>query len=217
MSAPTPLYAPTDSPARVAAFMSGSGSNVTRLLELQHKLGGDSPFEVVCIATDNPDPDECRARAIAAEFGVLPVLELDIKAFDRGYEIRDEYSDTLWRMLEPHAPDIAAMGGFVPLTNIVAKLPAVNVHPGDLSVMVDGQPHLVGLHTVPIKRAILMGIGELRSTTLLLTPYTKQLEMDEGPVLMISRPLPIELPAGATVAGVPARPLGKKLRRWVSI
>lgn len=214
MSTPAPLYTPKESPAHVAAFMSGSGSNVTRLLELQQKLTseGSCPFEVVALVTDNPDPEECRAREIAAEFGELPLIELDIKAFyrdrghprvsiksDRGYEIREEYSDQLWSMLEPYSPDIAALGGFVPLTNLVGKLPTINVHPGDLSVMRDGQRYLVGLHTIPIKRAILMGIGELRTTTILATPYTKKLEMDEGPVLAISRPLPIELPDEVTL------------------
>ena len=211
MAAPQPLFQPTGSPARVAAFMSGSGSNVTRLLELQQKLSseGACPFNVVAIVTDNPDPHECKAREIAASFGDLPLIELDIKAFyrdrghprvsvktDRGYEIREEYSDALWQKLQPFGPGIIALGGFVPLTNLVGKLPAINVHPGDLSVLREGQRYLVGLHTIPIKRAILAGLSEVRSTTILATPYTKKVEMDEGPVLMISRPLPIELPEG---------------------
>lgn len=211
MATPKPLHSPKGSPARVAAFMSGSGSNVTRLLELQHKLSSEAacPFEVVAIVTDNPDPDECKAREIAASFGDLPLIELDIRAFyadrghprvtiktDRGYEIREDYSAALWEQLQPLAPDIIALGGFVPLINLVGKLPAINVHPGDLSVLLDGQRYLVGLHTIPIRRAILAGRSELRSSTILATPYTKKIEMDEGPVLMISRPLPIELPEG---------------------
>ena len=214
MPKPKLLYQPTDSPARVAAFMSGSGSNITRLLELQQRLAaaGKRPFEVAAIVTDNPDPALCNARKIAAEFRGIPLVELDIKAFyakrghprvtirtDRGFDIREQYSDRLWEMLTPYAPDIAALGGFVPLINLVGKLPAINVHPGDLSVLVDGQRYLVGLHTIPIKRAIRANIGELRTSTILATPYTKKLEMDEGPVLMISRPLPIELPQGLTV------------------
>ena len=211
---PTPLFRPTGSPARVAAFMSGSGSNVTRLLELQQKLSaeGPPPFEVVAIVTDNPDREECNARKIAEQFGCIPLVELDIKAFyrdrghprvtiktDLGYDIREEYSQALWELLSIFDPDIAALGGFEPLTNLVGKLPAVNVHPGDLSVLADGQRYLVGLHTIPVRRAILAGRTELRSTTILATPYTKQLEMDEGPVLMVSRPLPIELPEDVTV------------------
>ncbi len=213
MPTPKPLYEPRGEPARVAAFMSGSGSNVTRLLELQRRLdaAGGSPFRVVVIVTDCADTAHCKAREIAAAFGDLPLIELDIKQFyaerghpkvtvrtERGFEIREEYSDALWRRLEPLAPDFAALGGFESLTNLWAKLPAINVHPGDLSVLVDGRRHLVGLHTIPIKRAILMGLNELRSTTILATPYTRKLEMDEGPVLMISRPIRIELPEGVT-------------------
>jgi len=194
--------------------MSGSGSNVTRLLELQQKLnaGEGSPFEVVVIVTDCADTEHCKARQIAAEFGDLPLIELDIKAFyrdrghpkvsirtDRGYDIREEYTAELKARLAPVAPDFAALGGYESLTNLWADVVAINVHPGDLSVMVDGQRHLVGLHTIPIKRAILADLDELRSTTILATPYTKKLEMDEGPVLMISRPLPIKLPGDVTL------------------
>ena len=214
MPALTRLYEPKTEPARVAAFMSGSGSNVTRLLELQQKLdaAAGSPFQVVVIVTDCADREHCKAREIAARFGGLPVIEEDIQEFyadrghpkvsvrtDRGFDIREEYTAVLWERLQPIAPDFAALGGFESLTNLWAKMVAINVHPGDLSVMVDGQRHLVGLHTIPIKRAILMGLAELRSTTILATAYTKALETDEGPVLAISRPLPIELPPGVTV------------------
>lgn len=220
MPSPRPLYEPKDTPARVAAFMSGSGSNVTRLLELQQRLDaqGGSPFEVVVLVTDCADTEHCRAREIAAAFGGLPVIEEDVARFyadrghptvsvrtDRGYEIREEYTAVLWDKLQPVAPDFAALGGFESLTNLWARMIAINVHPGDLSVLVDGQRYLVGLHTIPIKRAILMGLKELRSTTILATPYTKALEMDEGPVLMISRPLPIELPEGVTVESLEGR------------
>ena len=225
-----PLYSPQDRPARVAAFMSGSGTNVRKLLELQTRLeneGGGSAFRVEVIVTDNPDPDECNAHKIADE-RELPVVELDIRKFyadrrhlrvtlrtKKGFEIREEWSAQLWDMLASHEPEIGAMGGFEPLTNLVGKMPCVNVHPGDLSVMQDGKPYLVGLHTVPITRAILMGQTELRSTTLLLTPYSEKLEMDEGPVLMISPPLPIELPAGLTLETL-SKPANAKLLEHVA-
>jgi len=224
-----PIYSPRGRPARVAAFMSGSGTNVRKLLELQNQLDerGTSPFRVVVIATDNSNPKECNARKISDEYD-LPVVELDIRKFyadrkhprvtlktQRGFAIREEWSAQLWGTLAPYEPEIGALGGFEPLTNLVGKIPCVNVHPGDLSVLRDGKPYLVGLHTVPIKRAILMEQTELRSSTILATPYTKKLEMDEGPVLMISPPLPIELPSGLTVETF-SRPANARLLERVA-
>lgn len=211
MAEPTPIHKPTGQRARVAAFMSGSGTNVRRLLELERKLAASaagSPFEVVVLVTDTADRTECRAHEIARDFGELRVVELDIRQFyrERGrrrvtlktdvdFEVRDEWTARLAELVAPYQPEIGALGGFEPLTNITGHFPCVNVHPGDLSVLVDGGRYLVGLHTVPVRRAILSGRTELRSSTILATPYTRKLEMDEGPVLMISEPLPIELPA----------------------
>ena len=195
--------------------MSGSGSNITKLLELQGTLEArtdGSPFRVCVLVTDTSDPERCNARSIAKRHRDLPVVELDLRAFYRqrgmektslmtpqGFRIREEWTEELWRRLQPHRPDLGAFGGFEPLSNICRHFPCVNVHPGDLSVMRDGKPYLVGLHTIPIKRAILAGLSELRTTTILATPYTERLEMDEGPVLMISEPLKIELPSGVSV------------------
>jgi phosphoribosylglycinamide formyltransferase-1 len=210
-----PIVAPKKRPVRVAGFMSGSGSNITRLLERERMLAQrpqGSPFTVCVLVTDNPDRTQCNAHRIAEDFGGLPVVESDIKAYYRergekkvsiatpqGFAIREEWTDRLLDRLKPYGPDLGAFGGFIPLTNCCARLPCINVHPGDLSVMRDGKPYLVGLHTVPIKLAILAGIGELRTTTILATPYTQKLEMDEGPVLLISEPLKIAMPNGLSL------------------
>jgi len=223
------IYTPTDVPANVAAFMSGTGSNVRRLLEMEQELTESetgSPFHVSVIVTDNPDPTECNARQIAAEYGELPVVELDIRKFyadrgckrvslktDAGFEIREEWTSELWRLLQPFEPNIGALGGFEPLTNIVGKIPCINVHPGDLSVLVEGRPYLVGLHTIPIKRAIRSGRKELRTSTILATPYGREIEMDEGPVLMISEPLPIELPSNVTAEELGGQDRADELER----
>jgi len=212
MSEIRPIYDSNKGVANVAAFMSGSGSNITRLLEMEQRLIRDeglSPFHVSVVVTDCADPSMCNARNITSQFGDIPLVELDIRAFYRargltrvslatkeGFQIRDEWTEELKGLLRPFHPDLGAYGGFVPLTNICAEFPCINVHPGDLSVLVDHKPYLVGLHTAPIKRAILLGLGELRSSTILATPYTEKLEMDEGPVLLISEALPLQLSEG---------------------
>ena len=45
-------------PMRIACFMSGSGTNVRKIIEHQNKLereSGRTPYEVALIFTDNPD------------------------------------------------------------------------------------------------------------------------------------------------------------------
>jgi hypothetical protein len=56
----TPIFDPVHArrPMRVAAFMSGSGTNIMRLLEHEQRLkahGDDSPFETVFIFSDRSD------------------------------------------------------------------------------------------------------------------------------------------------------------------
>ncbi len=77
----------------------------------------------------------------------------------------------------------------------------VNDHPADLS-LVDGagRRRFTGDHAV--RDAILAGERELRASTL----WIDQGE-DSGPLLLVSDPLPVELPAPpARLAGRPPRP-----------
>jgi hypothetical protein len=67
------------------------------------------------------------------------------------------------------------------------------VHPGDLMYRKEGRRHLVGLHTVPIERAILEGLDELRSSVIQALPYSAGADMDNGPILGLSAAVPIDL------------------------
>ena len=94
------------------------------------------------------------------------------------------------------SPDFTCFAGFVPLSNIAQHLPCLNVHPGDLTVCgADGSRLYAGLHVLPVERAILCGESALRSSVILVQPYTGNgaKEMDAGPVLGISPAMPIEL------------------------
>ncbi|MBP5640955.1 MAG: hypothetical protein J6X55_15845, partial [Victivallales bacterium] len=71
--------------------------------------------------------------------------------------------------------------------------PCLNVHPGDLTYVSNGHRTLVGLHTVPVERAILSGLKYMRSSVIVAQEYTgKGSEMDSGPVLGISSEVPID-------------------------
>ena len=188
--------------ARIALFLSGSGSNAERVLA-RIRAAVASPCEVAVLVTDAPESS--RARELGRLYD-LPVIEHDIRRFyaehgescvsiatPRGQELRERWTDGIRLRLAPYAIDFAVFAGFVPLTNLTRDLPCLNVHPGDLMVRKEGRRHLVGLHTVPIERAILEGLDELRSSVIQALPYSAGADMDNGPILGLSGPVPIDL------------------------
>jgi len=198
------LYEPVEGrKAQVAAFMSGSGTNVQRVLEYEEMLGDKSPFHVSVIVTDRPKTSN--ARKIWSEWtekwgaGSIQFVAHDIKKFyakrgerkvsirtQKGQEIREQYTKTLSAMLEDCTIDFAVFGGFVPLTNITDDFPCLNVHPGDLSHIVDGKKTLGGLHEVPIQAALDEGLDYVRSSVILAVRYTGVGEdMDTGPLIAL--------------------------------
>ena len=182
--------------------MSGSGSNAERVIQ-RVRACIPAPCDLVVIVTDAPETS--RARELGRLYD-LPVIEHDIRRFyaehgegrvsiatPRGQELRERWTASLRALLAPFGPDFAVFAGFVPLTNLTGDFPCLNVHPGDLTQRQGGRRYLVGLHTVPIERAILAGLEAMRSSVIQALPYTGGDDMDNGPILGISGPVPIDL------------------------
>ncbi len=201
--APGPLYNPRpESKCRVAGFMSGSGSNLRRLLER-----GSENYEMVFIFSDRAD-EHCRGQEIARQYGI-PYFAHDVRRFhelrglkrsvgsEQGLAARRQYDQVAATLLEAFRVDLIALGGYMSFLTITG---AVNVHPADLSLMgPGGGRRFVGDDAV--LDAIVAGQSELRSSTL----WT-DLGVDSGPLLMVSDPLPVELPAPlAELKADPAR------------
>ena len=221
---PQPYLATTSHPARVAIFLSGSGSNAERILQ-QWQTAETPPFEVVTLVTDRPE--RSRAFEIGRAFD-LPVVANDIREFYRsggstrvtlataqGRSLREKWTDALRRQLADYRIDFGGFAGVIPLTNITGDFPCLNVHPGDLTFLNGGERYLVGLHTVPIERAILEGLDHLRTSVIIAEPYEGSDDMDSGPILGLSPPVGIDLTGRhpdelrTIVANRPARrPLG---------
>lgn len=199
---PVPLFDPVKAgrPMRVAAFMSGSGTNIVKLLELEKALReeqGTSPFEVVFVFSDRSD-GASRAEAIALEYG-LPYAGYDIRAFHRlrglsrsvntaeGLAARKSFDRVPGLLAGAFEIDVIALGGYMSYTTLEG---CVNVHPADLSLKnPDGTRRYVGDHAVI--DAIAAGETELRSSTL----WTDT-GVDTGPLLVVSEPIPVLLPDG---------------------
>ena len=196
----TPLFDPASAgrPMRVAAFLSGSGTNIRRLIEYRERLskgGKEAPFEIIFLFSDRSD-GHCAGEKIAMENG-LPYFSFDIRSFHagrslkrsvqtaEGMAVRKEYDRLAKRLVEAFDIDVIALGGYM---SYITLARCVNVHPADLSLKLpDGKRKYVGDNAV--RDAILSGETRLRSSTL----WTDE-GVDSGPLLMVSEPLDVHLP-----------------------
>ena len=196
----TPIFDPAEAgrPMRVAAFMSGSGTNIMKLIEREKALKdteGSSPFEIIFIFSDRSD-GKCAGEKIALDNG-LPYFSYDIRTFHRlralkrtvlapeGLAARKEFDRIAQRLVHAFEVDIIALGGYM---SYITLNRCVNVHPADLSIKFsDGRRKFVGDNAV--YDAILAGKTNIRASTL----WTDK-GVDSGPLLMVSDPLKIELP-----------------------
>ncbi len=196
----TPIFEPQASgrAMRVAAFMSGSGTNVIRLLERETELGnepGGSPFKVIFIFSDRSDGGSA-GEQIALDTGI-PYFSYDIRKFyslrglkrscstPEGMAARKEFDSVASRLIKSFDIDIIALGGYMSYLTLKR---CVNVHPADLSLLrPDGTRKYIGDHAVA--DAIANGETSLRASTI----WTDA-GVDTGPLLMVSSPLKVELP-----------------------
>ncbi len=178
-----------------AILMSGTGSNARRLLELPA-----AAFEVRLLLTDNPASN---AGRIAGDHGV-PWELADIRAFCgaasdpaglRDPQRRAAYDRELAASLACRGVRLVALAGWdwVVGPELCRSFLFVNVHPGDLRAVDErGRRKYVGLGWIPTAKALLAGERFVHSSTHLVTP-----ELDGGPIARISRPVPVDLPAGS--------------------
>jgi phosphoribosylamine---glycine ligase len=191
------LYVPDEEPMKVAAFMSGTGTNLRKILELQNKLEqeGKELFKVVMIFSDNGDESVCNAKKIAEE-NKIAYYGRDIKEYYRGkgftsrkdLKVREEYDSETAKLLRIHDVDIVALCGYMSIVTgpVIDDFLTVNVHPADLRVKdANGNRKYSGcIGSDCTKLAIVKGDEEVRSTT-----HIVRTEVDEGPILLVSAPV----------------------------
>ncbi|MBI2631444.1 formyl transferase [Candidatus Pacearchaeota archaeon] len=189
------LYNPERGKMRVAGLMSGSGSNLRKIIEHEKSLeeeNGRSPYQVIVIFSDNPlsKVDEIGAKH------KIPVIIRDLDAFykERGkpkkdLTVRVDFDNETLELLKPYDVDVAAYAGYrsiatAPLLNAFL---GVNVHPADLSIMDGNKRKFTGDKAV--RDAIITGEKQIRATTHIIEP-----QVDYGRILMISFPLAVVIP-----------------------
>ena len=185
-------------PMRVAGFMSGSGTNIRKILEHQQKLGADTPYKMVFLFSNNPNPDKCKIREIASEYN----LEFKINSLKEFYEkkgvkdrrnleVRKEYDKITANLLQERDIDAIALGGYMAIITdeIFGKFPTFNVHPADLSIINSDTEKRKYTGDNAVMDAILAGEKELRSSVHIATA-----EVDGGPLILISKSVNVKLP-----------------------
>ena len=200
------LHDPQDGVLYVVGLMSGSGTNLRRILEHEQNLnteGGGSPFRIVAIFSDRADS---QASAIGKDFD-RPVLIRDIGAFYRqrgrprnDLVLRAEFDAATVAMLSPFKARAAVYAGYMSIATkpLIEAFLGINVHPADLAVELDGRRCYVGDHAV--RDAIVAGETVLRATTHLIEP-----EVDGGRLLMRSPAINVELPEGIELSTTEGR------------
>jgi folate-dependent phosphoribosylglycinamide formyltransferase PurN len=194
-----PLYDSSKGKMRVAGLVSGTGSSFRTIIEqqIQMQAKGGCPYEVVGIFSDNP---KSKGLDMGKEFNI-PVFVNDIRAFyeKRGKKItdkqvREEYDKETIKLFSPVKPDFLAYAGYVWATTapLVNAYIGVNAHPADLSIEKDGRRAYAGANGV--RDALLGGEKEVRSTLHLVTT-----QVDGGPILLISEPVPVDKNAGMSL------------------
>jgi len=183
-----------------AIFISGTGTNAEKILS---KYNSSKKWIPKVIVTDNPKMS--KALEISEKYNI-PIIINDIKEFYlkhdlnsislstiHGLEIREKWTNELRIALKPFMIDFGILAGFMPLTNLVGDFPCLNIHPGDLTIIKNGQRKFVGLHTTPIEKAIISGIEYLRSSVIIAEPYGNSIKnMDSGYILGISEKIAID-------------------------
>ena len=194
------LYHPKSERMRVAGLMSGSGSNLRKIIENGRRLEakeGRAPYQVVVIFSENPTSN---AEKIGNDYGI-PVVVRDLGNFykERGKSRRDlsvraEFDKETVEALKPFSVNVAAYAGYMSIVTVplINAFLGINVHPADLSLMNGIKRRYTGDHAV--RDAIVAGEKQLRASTHIIEP-----QVDYGRILMISAPLLVNLPEGFDV------------------
>lgn len=205
---------------RVAGLISGSGKSLLSIIHRQKELESTSgcDFEVVGVFSDNPDS---KAKQIGLDHH-QPVFINDIHAFYqarkksiRDFAAREEFDRDTADFLKELRPDIVIYAGYVWRTTdpILRQFVCINCHPADLSVARNGRRLYAGAHGV--RDALAAGETRLHSTLHLVTA-----QIDHGPILLISDPVPVEEDPGLDVDARSIkylRLLNEKSRRLCSL
>ena len=187
------IHNPLKGKLRVLGYCSGSGSTLWKALELQKEMEltfEGCPFEIVGMFSDN---NESKAVEFAKRENI-PYASIDIREFykNEGAPLKDrnirvKYDEAAIKLIREFNADIILLAGYVwAVTDVILdNYLLVNVHPGDLSIMKNGQRVLAGHNG--IQAAFNENMDYLCATSHLVNN-----NLDAGPILMISEKVNVD-------------------------
>ncbi|HUT52040.1 MAG TPA: formyltransferase family protein [bacterium] len=194
-----PIHDPATGPLRAVALMSGSGTNVRRILEHGERIRSEEGRPLFEIAAVFSDCFDSNAAEIGRDYD-LPAITHDLAGWLKKHGVsrkdlkrREDFDRENVELLRPSGARVAIYGGYMAIASptLIRAFVGVNVHPADLSVRdASGKRRWTGGHAV--RDAIGAGEKRIHSSTHLVIE-----EVDAGPLLMISKPLAVEVEAGA--------------------
>lgn len=186
-----------DRPLRVVVFFSGGASGFRYLAEHDSNYG--ETYEVVGGFSDDPD---CEGVGRLRRRGI-PVQTRDIRAFyaereaeTNNLDVRAEYDAETADRIAEFTPDVVLLSGYMWIVTapLIDAYPLLNVHPADLTVQDDdGGRRYVGYD--PVYDAVAAGEAVTRSSVHFVTE-----DVDEGPIVAISRPFEVHRELVETLA-----------------
>ncbi len=187
----TPIWTSGDGVMKVGALMSGSGTNLVKIIEHEQKT--NHHYRVALIVSDNP---ESNAAEIAKRYG-RPLLIHDLRAVCRELDVdeknlaaRRDHDKLIRTEFQTSGIDFAVLAGYDwrVTRELEGHYDMLNVHPADLRVInpATSRRAYTGLGWVPVAKAILAEEKTIRSTVHFVTQ-----EIDGGPIAMVSEPLEV--------------------------
>lgn len=206
-------------PMKVGCFMSGSGTNVTKIIENELsylKRGESCPYHVELIFSDIREDRVdregrkiCFAKEISESYKI-PYVCNDIRDFYRSkghktirdLSLRPEFDTITLEKIRKYDLRSLALGGYMSIITrpLLETFPdrIVNVHPADLSILENGRRKYIGTHAV--RDAILAGEKNIYSSTFIVRPSPQRQDVDAGEILMRSPAVPVWLLTGTNAS-----------------
>ncbi len=199
---PKPLHDPARGTLRAVALMSGSGTNLRKILEHGEMLKAKEGFPVYQVAAIFSDSWDSKANEIGRDHDI-PVLTHDLAGWLRmngvereDLEKRERFDVRNVEILKRFDADFAIYAGYMAIASktLIDAFVGINVHPADLAVKDGyGRRRWRGAHAV--RDAVAAGEKTVRASTHLVT-----CEVDAGPLLMRSPGLELQVPKNADLA-----------------
>ncbi|MDY6764738.1 MAG: formyltransferase family protein [Halobacteria archaeon] len=181
----------SDRKLRVVVFFSGGASGLRYLADNDPNYG--EKYEVVGAFTDSPGcpgTEFARDRGIEVKANDLEEFYSKRGADTRDLDVREEYDKRTRDEIAEFEADLIMLSGYMRILTppIVEEYPIINVHPADLTIEdQDGERVYTGFD--PVHDAVTEGEAYTRSSVHFVTQ-----EVDEGPLLVLSRPFEVHRP-----------------------